>query len=63
MQIRVRCLNGVTMRKAADGRRVLSYPGRRDAIGRQQHYFRPLDDHARREIEHAVFQALAIEEK
>jgi DNA-binding cell septation regulator SpoVG len=54
-------LDGLTIRRTADGRRTLSFPARRDATGRQHYFVRPLDDRARREIEHQVFQALGID--
>jgi DNA-binding cell septation regulator SpoVG len=46
----------VTARRTADGRLVLSYPERRDRMGRRHSLVRPIDDAARREIESAVFR-------
>ena len=53
-------LDGIALRRTADGRVALSFPARRDASGRQHFYVRPLDDRARREIEHHVFNALGL---
>ena len=55
-------LDGLGLRRSVGGRHVLSFPARRDSQGRQRFFLRPLDDAARREIEHQVFQALGIEE-
>ena len=55
-------LDGLTLRRTADGRLALSFPAHRDGAGRQHFYVRPVDDHARRAIEQEVFQALGIEE-
>jgi hypothetical protein len=55
-------LDGITVRRTADGRHTLSFPARRDAAGRQHPYVRPLDDGVRREIEHQVFSALGFAE-
>lgn len=48
-------LDGLTVRRTADGRLTLSFPERRDRQGRRHPYVRPLDDDARRRIERAVF--------
>lgn len=55
-------LDGVAVRRTADGRHALSFPARRDAQGRQHFLVRPLDDTSRREIEAQVFKALGLEE-
>ena len=55
-------LDGVAVRRTADGRLALSFPARRDGAGRQHFYVRPLDDQARRDIERQVFAALGFEE-
>ena len=55
-------LDGLSLRRTADARLVLSFPARRDGAGRQHFYVRPSDDRARREIERQVFQALGLEE-
>lgn len=54
-------IDGVAVRRTADGRRALSFPARRDGQGRQHAYVKPLDDQARREIEAAVFSALGMQ--
>ena len=55
-------LDGLVLRRTADGRLALTFPARRDACGRQHCYVRPLDDRARREIERHIFAALGLEE-
>ena len=55
-------VDGVTLRRTADGRTTLSFPARRDRAGRQHFYVRPLNDDARRVIEHQVLRALGLEE-
>jgi hypothetical protein len=55
-------LDGLALRRTADGRLALSFPARKDARGREHPYVRPLDDRARREIEAQVFRALGIGE-
>lgn len=55
-------LDGVTVRRTADGRMTLSWPERRDRSGRAHTYMRPVSDEARRRIEHAVFSAAVGEE-
>jgi len=55
-------LDGVTVRRTADGRMTLSWPERRDRHGRAHPYLRPISDEARRRIEHAVFSAAVGEE-
>ena len=56
-------LDGLAVRRTADGHLALSFPARKDSVGRQHPIVRPLDDHARREIEHAVFCALGLREE
>lgn len=53
-------LDGVTVRRTADGRITLSWPAKRDRSGRGHAYVRPLDDAARRRIEKAIFGAAAL---
>jgi hypothetical protein len=55
-------LDGITLRRTADGRSAISFPGRRDGQGRQRFYIRPLSDPARLELEHQIFEALGIKE-
>lgn len=54
-------LDGITLRRTADGRLTLSYPARRDSAGRQHPYVRPLDDDARRELERQIFAKLGAD--
>ena len=56
-------LDGITVRRTADGRLTLSYPQRRDGLGRSHPYFRPFDDEARLRIEKAVFDAATVVEQ
>ena len=53
-------LDGIALRRTLDGRRVLSFPARRDSAGNQRFYVRPLDDAARRQIEDQVLAALGL---
>lgn len=55
-------LDGITLRRTADGRLTLSFPARRDSTGRQHAIVRPIDDRTRRELERQVFRALGFEE-
>jgi hypothetical protein len=48
-------VDGVTVRRTAEGRLALSFPERRDGKGRRHPVVRPVDDAARRAIEAAVF--------
>lgn len=54
-------LDGITLRMTAERRPALSFPTRTDKRGRRHALVRPLDDHARREIEATVFEALGID--
>ncbi len=51
-------LDGITLRRTADGQLALSYPARRDRTGNQHPYIRPLDDAARQHLEREIFKAL-----
>jgi DNA-binding cell septation regulator SpoVG len=48
-------IDGITLRKTAEGRLALSFPERRDGKGRRHSVVRPVDDAARRAIEAAIF--------
>ena len=50
-------LDGITVRRTADGRLTLSFPQRRDGRGRSHPLFRPVDDAARLRLEKAIFDA------
>ena len=54
-------LDGLTLRRTVDGRIALSFPSKRDRTGRERPYIRPVGDHARRELETQVFDALGLE--
>ena len=53
-------LDGLTLRRTSDGRLTISYPARTDSRGRRHSYARPLDDHARRDIERQVLESLGL---
>lgn len=55
-------LDGVTLRRHADGRLGLTYPERTDRAGRRHPLVRPVDDVARREIEAHVLRELNRQE-
>ena len=54
-------LDGIALRRTLQGHLVLSFPAKRDRTGRQHAFVSPVDDQARREIEHAVFSAISLE--
>ena len=54
-------VEGVTLRRTADGRYALSFPERRLLRNHRRYYVRPLDDRARRHIERQVFSALHLD--
>lgn len=51
-------VDGVTLRRTAAGRLVLSYPARRDRRGRDHAIFFPIDDASRLRIERQVFRGI-----
>ena len=53
-------LDGIAVRQTADARLTLSFPARRDWLGRQHFPVRPIDDRARRSIELQIFRALGM---
>jgi DNA-binding cell septation regulator SpoVG len=55
-------IDGIVVRRTAEGRLTLSFPERRDRHGGRHPYVRPVDDAARKEIEKAVFGAATIAE-
>lgn len=55
-------LDGITMRRTAQGNLTLSWPERRDRQGRRHAILRPLDDKARLDIEAAVLAELKRQE-
>jgi len=56
-------LDGLVLRRTAEGRFTLSFPARTDRAGRRHSYFRPLDDQTRRKLEREIFAALSIEQE
>lgn len=44
-------VDGVALRRAADGRHVFTWPAKHDQYGRTHHVLRPVDDDAREQIE------------
>lgn len=53
-------LDGVSVRRTAEGELTLSYPLREDRRGRTHPTFRPISDEVRREIEEQVFSQLGL---
>ena len=51
-------LDGITLRRTADRRLVLSFPVREDGAGRRHPVFRPVDEAARAAITSAILQGL-----
>ena len=51
-------LDGITLRRTAEGRFVLSFPSRTDRAGRRHPYIRPIDEEARRQIEAKILGEL-----
>ena len=54
-------IEGVTLRRTADGRYALCFPQRRMVRTHRAYYVRPLDERARRDIERQVFIALNLD--
>jgi DNA-binding cell septation regulator SpoVG len=54
-------LLGVAVRRSVDGRLHLSFPTRRDRLGRVHQIVHPVDSNTRREIEEQVFRALRLD--
>jgi len=55
-------LDGLTVRRTADGRLAISFPARQDRQGRRHPYVRPVDDAARLRIERAIFGESTVAE-
>ena len=55
-------VQGIALRKSKRGRRVLSFPCRRDSRGQRHALVAPIDDRALRAIEEQVFKAIALKE-
>ncbi|HEX5053710.1 MAG TPA: septation protein SpoVG family protein [Planctomycetota bacterium] len=56
-------VDGITLRKTATGRLALSFPQRESRSGHRHAVVRPIDDHARREIEEQILGELLENEK
>lgn len=56
-------LDGITLRRTLDGRLTLAWPERTDRAGRRHALIRPIDDAARRELEHAVLLEMNRQER
>jgi hypothetical protein len=54
-------VDGVTLRRCRDGRIALSWPARSDGAGRRHPILRPLDDHARQQLERQIIKAIAAD--
>jgi len=51
-------LDGITLRRTAEGRLTLSFPARTDRSGNRHAYFRPVDDEARQQIERELLKGM-----
>jgi DNA-binding cell septation regulator SpoVG len=51
-------LDGITVRRTADGRVALSFPERRTSSGGAYPYMRPIDEAARNDIENAILHSI-----
>lgn len=51
-------LDGITLRRTADGRFVLSFPSRADRRGKKHSIVRPVDDDARQAVERELLGQL-----
>jgi DNA-binding cell septation regulator SpoVG len=49
-------LDGLAVRRTAEGRYVVTLPARRDGAGIERPYLRPIDEETREEIERAVLE-------
>lgn len=56
-------LNGLTLRVTRDGRRIVSYPSKRDRHGTERAFVAPLGEAARRSIERQILAALDLDER
>lgn len=55
-------LDGIVLRKTAEGRYALSFPARTDRAGRKHSYIRPADDEVRQDIERELLWQLGERE-
>lgn len=56
-------LDGITLRRTADGRFVLSFPSRTDRRGKKHSIVRPVDDDARQAVEREILAQLGQHEE
>lgn len=56
-------LDGLVLRRTADGRLAISFPARTDRAGRRHSYIRPADDQARIAIEREILGQLGQHQK
>ena len=52
-------LDGLTLRRTAAGKFAVSFPARTDRHGNRHPIVRPVDDDARRQIEHELLRQIA----
>lgn len=52
-------LDGLTLRRTAAGKFAISFPARTDRQGNRHPIVRPVDDDARRQIEHELLRQIA----
>lgn len=55
-------VSGITVRRTADGRTALSFPGRRDKRGKERPFMRPVSREVRAAIEAQVFASIELPE-
>lgn len=55
-------LDGIVLRRTAEGRYALSFPARTDRAGRKHSYIRPVDDQVRQDIERELLWQLGERE-
>ena len=56
-------LDGLVLRRSADGRFLISFPARSDSSGRKHPYIRPANDEVRQRVERELLRQLAERER
>ena len=56
-------LDGIVVRRTAEGRYALSFPARTDRAGRRHSYIRPADDEVRQAVEREILWQLGEREE
>ena len=56
-------LDGLVLRRSADGRYLISFPARSDRSGRKHPYIRHADDEVRQRVERELLRQLAEREE